>query len=45
VPDVREAIGLKDVLRFTTLQTCAAWPEIMPVVDAVLADVGRHIAH
>jgi hypothetical protein len=41
MPAVREAIGLQEVPRFTTLQTFADRPEIMAIIDGVLASVGR----
>jgi hypothetical protein len=41
MPGVREAIGLEEVPRFTTLQTFADRPEIMALMDGVLASVGR----
>lgn len=41
MPAVREAIGLNDVPRFTTLQTFADRAEIMTLMDAVLASVAR----
>lgn len=44
MPAVREAIGLERVPRFTTLQAFADRPEIMALIDAVLASVGRTIA-
>lgn len=36
MPAVREAIGLRDVPRFTTLQAFAAKPQILTLIDAVL---------
>jgi hypothetical protein len=44
MPAVREAIGLDHVPRFTTLQTFADRPEIMALIDSVLASIGRAIA-
>lgn len=44
MPAVREAIGLREVPRFTTLQTFADRPEIMALIDGVLASIGRAIA-
>jgi hypothetical protein len=44
MPAVREAIGLRDVPRFTTLQTFADRPEILALIDSVLASIGRAIA-
>lgn len=44
MPAVREAIGLEDVPRFTTLATFAAKPEIAGIIDGVLANIGRTIA-
>jgi hypothetical protein len=44
MPAVREAIGLERVPRFTTLQAFADRPEIMALIDAVLASIGRAIA-
>jgi hypothetical protein len=41
MPAVREAIGLEEVPRFTTLQTFADRPEIMALIDGVLASIGR----
>jgi hypothetical protein len=41
MPAVREALGLRDVPRFTTLQTFADRPEIATLMDAVLASLGR----
>jgi hypothetical protein len=43
MPAVREAIGLHDVPRFTTLQAFADRPEILSLIDGVLASVGRAI--
>ena len=44
MPAVREAIGLRDVPRFTTLQAFASRLEIMAIIDGVLASIGRAIA-
>jgi hypothetical protein len=44
MPAVREAIGLKRVPRFTTLQSFADRPEIMMLIDSVLASIGRALA-
>jgi hypothetical protein len=44
MPAVREAIGLDRVPRFTTLQTFADRPEILALIDSVLASIGRAIA-
>lgn len=41
MPAVREAIGLEEVPRFTTLQTFADRPDIMALIDSVLASIGR----
>lgn len=41
MPAVREAIGLEGVPRFTTLQTFADRPDILALVDGVLAGIGR----
>jgi hypothetical protein len=41
MPAVREAMGLEEVPRFTTLQTFADRPEIMTLIDGVLASIGR----
>ena len=41
MPAVREAIGLKSVPRFTTLQTFADRPDILALIDGVLASIGR----
>lgn len=43
MPAVREAIGLRDVPRFTTLQAFADRPEILALIDGVLASIGRAI--
>lgn len=43
MPEVQEAIGLTRVPRFTTLQTFAEKPEIMALIDGVLASIGRAI--
>jgi Transposase DDE domain len=43
MPAVREAIGLTRVPRFTTLQTFAARPEIIAIVDGVLRQIGRAV--
>lgn len=44
MPAVREAIGLASVPRFTTLQAFADRPEIMALIDGVLASIGHAIA-
>lgn len=41
MPAVREAIGLKDVPRFTTLQAFADRPDVLAILDGVLATIGR----
>jgi hypothetical protein len=41
MPAVRDAIGLRDVPRFTTLQTFADRPDVLALVDAVLRTLGR----
>lgn len=43
MPAVQEAIGLTRVPRFTTLQTFAARPEIISIVDDVLRRIGRAV--
>lgn len=43
MPEVREAIGLKAVPCFTTLQTFADRPDILGLIDGVLASIGRAI--
>lgn len=43
MPAVREALGLMEVPRFTTLQTFADRPEIMALIDGVLASLGRAV--
>lgn len=43
MPAVREAIGLTEVPRFTTLQMFADRPEIMALIDGVLASIGRAV--
>jgi len=43
MPAVREAIGLVEVPRFTTLQMFADRPEIMALIDGVLASIGRAV--
>lgn len=43
MPAVREAIGLEDVPRFTTLQAFADRPDIMTLIDSVLASIGRAV--
>lgn len=43
MPAVREAIGLRSVPRFTTLQTFADDPRTIEVVDAILKQIGRAI--
>lgn len=44
MPAVREALGLREVPRFTTLQAFADRPEIIAFIDGVLASIGRAIA-
>jgi len=44
MPVVREAIGLDEVPRFTTLQAFADRPDMMALIDAVLSSIGRAIA-
>lgn len=44
MPAVRDAIGLEDVPRFTTLQAFADRPEIMTLIDGVLASIGRAVS-
>ncbi|MBL8746017.1 MAG: hypothetical protein JNK58_06640 [Phycisphaerae bacterium] len=41
MPAVREAIGLLETPRFTTLQMFADRPEIAALIDGVLASIGR----
>src|SRR5436189_1669585 len=43
MPAVRGAIGLEEVPRFTTLQMFADRPEIMALIDRVLASIGRAV--
>lgn len=43
MPAVREALGLQSVPRFTTLQAFADRPEILALIDGVLAIIGRAI--
>ena len=43
MPAVREAIGLDSVPRFTTLQAFADRPEILALIDGVLASIGRAV--
>lgn len=43
MPAVREALGLGQVPRFTTLQAFADRPEIMKLIDGVLASIGRAV--
>jgi Transposase DDE domain len=43
MPAVREAIGLGEVPRFTTLQAFADRPDIMALIDGVLASIGRAV--
>lgn len=43
MPAVREAIGLTEVPRFTTLQAFADRAEIVPLMDGVLASIGRAV--
>lgn len=44
MPAVRESIGLGEVPRFTTLQMFADRPEIMALIDGVLASIGRAVS-
>lgn len=44
MPAVREAIGLAEAPRFTTLQAFADRPEVLAIIDGVLASIGRAIA-
>lgn len=44
MPAVRGAIGLEEVPRFTTLQAFADRPEIMALIDGVLASIGRAVS-
>lgn len=44
MPAVREAISMIGTPRFTTLRDFAAKPEIMAIIDRVLASIGRAIA-
>ena len=44
MPAVREAIGLRGVPRFTTLQMFADRPDVLAIIDGVLATIGRAIA-
>jgi Transposase DDE domain len=44
MPAVREAIGLDQVPRFTTLQAFADRPDIIALIDSVLSSIGRVIA-
>ncbi|MCC6971610.1 MAG: transposase [Phycisphaerales bacterium] len=41
MPAVREALGLRDVPRFTTLQAFADRPDVLALIDAVLRTLGR----
>lgn len=41
MPAVREALGLRDVPRFTTLQAFANRPDVLTLIDAVLKTLGR----
>ncbi len=41
MPRVREAIGLRGVPRFTTLQAFADRPGVLAIIDGVLATIGR----
>ena len=42
--DVRDAMGLKKVPHYTTIQKFADRAEIMPVIDAMLADLTRRMS-
>lgn len=44
MPAVREAIGLEEVPRFTTLQAFADRPGTMALIDGVLASIGRAVS-
>ncbi len=44
MPAVREAIGLEQVPRFTTLQAFADRPDILALIDHVLASIGRAVS-
>ncbi|MBL8765398.1 MAG: transposase [Phycisphaerae bacterium] len=44
MPAVREALGFREVPRFTTLQAFADRPEIGVLIDGVLASIGRAVA-
>jgi hypothetical protein len=44
-PAVREAIGLEQVPRFTTLQAFADTPEIMALIDSPLHLADPHSGH
>ncbi|MCK6478499.1 MAG: hypothetical protein L6Q35_16900 [Phycisphaerales bacterium] len=44
MPAVRAALGLEEVPRFTTLQAFADRPEIMALIDGVLASIGRAVS-
>lgn len=44
MPAVRDAIGLLEVPRFTTLQMFADRPDIMALIDGVLASIGRAVS-
>lgn len=44
MPAVREALGLRDVPRFTTLQTFADRPEVLALIDAMMRTLGRAAA-
>ncbi len=41
MPAVREALGLHSVPRFTTLQAFADRPDVLALVDSVMASIGR----
>jgi hypothetical protein len=41
MPAVREALGLRGVPRFTTLQAFADRPDVLSLIDAVLRTLGR----
>jgi hypothetical protein len=43
MPAVREAIGLKEVPRFTTLQTFADRPDVLALIDGLLRSIGRAV--
>jgi len=44
MPAVREALGLVEAPRFTTLQAFADRPDVLAIIDGVMASIGRAIA-